>query len=47
MHAGVVPQWSVDETLALAGEVQQALRSDPRHLLAAMYGDEPDRWQSS
>jgi bis(5'-nucleosyl)-tetraphosphatase (symmetrical) len=47
VHAGVVPQWSVDDTLALASEVQQALRSDPQTLLAAMYGDEPDRWQSS
>ena len=47
VHAGVVPQWSVDETLALAGEVQHALRSDPAALLTAMYGDEPDRWQSS
>jgi bis(5'-nucleosyl)-tetraphosphatase (symmetrical) len=47
VHAGVVPQWSVDDTLALADEVQQALRSDPAALLAAMYGDEPDRWQSS
>jgi bis(5'-nucleosyl)-tetraphosphatase (symmetrical) len=47
VHAGVVPQWSVDDTLALAYEVQQALRSDPQVLLAAMYGDEPDRWQSS
>jgi len=47
VHAGVVPQWSVDDTLALAGEVQRALRSDPQALLAAMYGDEPDRWQPS
>jgi bis(5'-nucleosyl)-tetraphosphatase (symmetrical) len=47
VHAGVVPQWSVDDTLALALEVQQALRSDPKGLLAAMYGDEPDRWQHS
>lgn len=47
VHAGVVPQWSVDDTLALASEVQQALRSEPRALLADMYGDEPDRWQSS
>jgi bis(5'-nucleosyl)-tetraphosphatase (symmetrical) len=47
VHAGVVPQWSVDDALALAAEVQQALRSDPEGLLAAMYGDEPDRWQPS
>ncbi|HEV7985462.1 MAG TPA: symmetrical bis(5'-nucleosyl)-tetraphosphatase [Steroidobacteraceae bacterium] len=47
LHAGVVPQWSVDQTLELAAEVQQGLRSDPRKFLAAMYGDQPDRWQSS
>ena len=47
VHAGVVPQWSVADTLALAGEVQHALRADPQALLAAMYGDEPDRWQPS
>lgn len=47
LHAGVVPQWSVDQTLELAAEVQQALRSDPHKFLAAMYGDQPDRWQSS
>lgn len=47
VHAGVVPQWSVDDTLALASEVQQALRLKPEALLAAMYGDEPDRWQST
>jgi bis(5'-nucleosyl)-tetraphosphatase (symmetrical) len=47
VHAGVVPQWNVDDALALASEVQHALRSDPQTLLAAMYGDEPDRWQPS
>jgi len=47
LHAGVVPQWSVAQTLELAGEVQQMLCSDPHKLLGAMYGDQPDRWQSS
>jgi bis(5'-nucleosyl)-tetraphosphatase (symmetrical) len=45
LHAGVVPQWSVAETLQLASEVQQALRDDPQRLFGAMYGDRPDRWQ--
>jgi bis(5'-nucleosyl)-tetraphosphatase (symmetrical) len=27
LHAGVVPQWSVKQTLAFAGEVEKALRS--------------------
>ena len=47
VHAGVVPQWSVAETLAIGAEVQQALRTDPRRLLSAMYGDEPDCWRPS
>lgn len=47
VHAGLVPQWSVALALELAGEVQRALQSDPRPLLAALYGDLPDRWQPS
>ncbi|MBS0578462.1 MAG: symmetrical bis(5'-nucleosyl)-tetraphosphatase [Proteobacteria bacterium] len=44
VHAGVVPQWSVAQTLELAGEVSRALLKDPRTLFAHMYGDEPDLW---
>ncbi len=44
VHAGVVPQWSVAQTLELAGEVSRALLRDPRALFENMYGDEPDRW---
>jgi bis(5'-nucleosyl)-tetraphosphatase (symmetrical) len=47
IHAGVVPQWDVAQTLSLAAEVQQALRRDPQALLAHMYGDRPDRWRAS
>ena len=47
VHAGVVPQWSVAATLTLAAEVQRALVSDPRRLLTAMYGDQPDRWHGA
>jgi bis(5'-nucleosyl)-tetraphosphatase (symmetrical) len=45
VHAGVVPQWSAALTVLLAQEVESALRRDPRALLTAMYGDEPDQWQ--
>jgi bis(5'-nucleosyl)-tetraphosphatase (symmetrical) len=45
VHAGIVPQWSAAETLALAAEVGRALRRDPRRLFEHMYGDEPDRWE--
>ena len=45
VHAGVPPQWSRDDTLALAGEVEAVLRSpDLPDFLHAMYGNEPARW---
>ncbi len=44
VHAGVVPQWTVETTVGLAREVEAALRNDPRHLFQHMYGDEPNRW---
>jgi len=46
VHAGVVPQWTVETTLGLAREVESALRNDPRKLFDHMYGDEPDHWSA-
>jgi bis(5'-nucleosyl)-tetraphosphatase (symmetrical) len=46
VHAGVVPQWTVETTLELAREVESALRNDPRNLFDHMYGDEPGRWSA-
>lgn len=46
VHAGVLPQWSTAQTLALAGEVQTVLRSNHwTEFMAHMYGNQPDRWQ--
>jgi len=48
VHAGVAAPWTVAQTLALAGEIEQALRGpDWRKHLAQMYGDNPARWQDS
>ena len=48
VHAGLLPQWSVAEARALAGEVERELQGpDYRALLARMYGDQPDRWSES
>jgi bis(5'-nucleosyl)-tetraphosphatase (symmetrical) len=47
VHAGLVPQWSVELTLRLAAEVSAALRHTPRQLFADMYGDEPDHWDAA
>lgn len=44
LHAGVVPQWTAQQTLALATEVQQSLRRDAVALLEQMYGNKPDTW---
>ena len=48
LHAGVVPQWDLATTLALAGDLERALRdSPPREFLGAMFGNEPLRWRDS
>jgi bis(5'-nucleosyl)-tetraphosphatase (symmetrical) len=45
VHAGVVPQWDLAQTLALAAEVEAVLRGpDLPDFLRTMYGNEPDRW---
>ncbi len=46
VHAGVLPQWSVAQTLQLAGEVEVVLRGPARGpFLHQMYGNQPDRWR--
>jgi bis(5'-nucleosyl)-tetraphosphatase (symmetrical) len=46
VHAGVLPQWSTDEVLRLAGEVETVLRSERRQrFLRVLYGDEPHTWR--
>jgi len=45
VHAGVLPQWTTEQTLALANEVSTVLRgSDWLDFLAQMYGNEPAQW---
>ncbi len=45
VHAGVLPQWSVQQTLDLASEVQQVLSGpDWVAFLRDMYGNMPDTW---
>lgn len=48
LHAGVLPQWSADQALALAGEVEAGLRSaEWQKFLATMYGNLPARWSEA
>lgn len=44
IHAGLVPQWTVPQTLALAQEVRTALLAAPEDFFDHMYGDKPDQW---
>lgn len=46
VHAGLLPQWTVPQALALAQEVEAELHGpNYRHFLQHMYGNEPDRWR--
>lgn len=45
VHAGFCPSWTLEEAVALAGEVSDALKSiEIKAFLKAMYGNEPDHW---
>ena len=46
VHAGLLPQWSVDKALGLAREAERALRAPAyRDFLAHMYGGAPAAWR--
>jgi len=45
VHAGVLPQWSLAQTLVLAAEVEAVLRGPTlRDFLHQMYGNAPAQW---
>ncbi len=47
VHAGVVPQWTVQDVLQLAREVQRLLQSaELGRFMHQMYGNEPARWSA-
>ncbi len=46
VHAGLLPPWSIEKSLSLASEVEQALRApNYRDFLANLYGSKPQRWE--
>ena len=48
VHAGLLPQWTIEKSLLLAGEVEHALRApNYRDFLANMYGGKPERWDDA
>lgn len=47
IHAGLLPQWTAQQALALAAQVSQELQRDPEQVFAEMYGNKPDRWSDA
>lgn len=46
VHAGIHPQWSIDQALQRAKEVEDTLKGDNyRIFLGKMYGNKPSRWK--
>lgn len=47
VHAGIVPDWTLSQTLERAAATARALRANPRAFLTTMYGNKPDRWRDA
>lgn len=48
VHAGLPPQWSLEEALVHAREAESVLRGAAlAEFLRQMYGDKPDRWSAA
>lgn len=48
VHAGVLPQWDLQQTIECAHEVEKTLRSKSyKDFLANMYGNIPNQWRNS
>ena len=48
VHAGLLPQWTVEKAVLLGKEVEAALAAKSyREFLASMYGSQPDQWRDS
>ena len=48
VHAGVLPQWDLQQTVECAQEVEKALRKKSyKEFLANMYGNTPNKWSNS
>ena len=48
VHAGILPQWDLQQTIESAQEVEKALRKKSYvDFLANMYGNTPNKWSNS
>jgi bis(5'-nucleosyl)-tetraphosphatase (symmetrical) len=48
VHAGVLPQWSIEKTMALSEELSSAIAGfEHENFFQAMYGNQPDQWDET
>ncbi len=48
VHAGLFPQWTIEQAISLASEVEYALQADSFHnFLSNMYGNSPNVWHDN
>lgn len=48
VHAGLLPEWTMEQALALSKEVEHALQGvEHRTFLRHMYGNQPTRWHDN
>jgi bis(5'-nucleosyl)-tetraphosphatase (symmetrical) len=48
VHAGLLPQWTIDKAMKLGKEVETALAApNYREFLQNMYGSKPERWDDA
>jgi bis(5'-nucleosyl)-tetraphosphatase (symmetrical) len=47
VHAGLAPQWDLNQARNCAHELERALRRNPEKLFNRLYGNQPDRWEES
>jgi bis(5'-nucleosyl)-tetraphosphatase (symmetrical) len=48
VHAGILPQWDLQQTIECAQEVEKVLRKKSyKDFLANMYGNTPNKWSNS
>ncbi len=46
VHAGLLPEWTLEQAETLANEAQQALSADFDGLAGSLYGNRPERWDA-
>lgn len=45
-HAGIASGWTLPQAMAFARELESALQTDPKNVLAELFGNTPDAWSN-